>query len=215
MKLFLIALLLLVQVAPVLGSVPIGQTPVADNFEDIGAWKAVASDGVRASLHGVPGHDGQGMRLDFDFGGAAGYAAARRTLPLDFGDDYEISFWLRAEAPLNNLEFKLVDATGDNVWWVNRPNFAISREWQKITFKKRHVSFAWGPATDQTLRHTRNVELVVSAGRDGGRGALYFDQFSVRQVPAAGPAPAPVFSASSNSVPSTLLDAASPGWTSA
>ena len=188
---------------------------VVDNFDNTAAWQAVASDGVRASLHGVPGHDGQGMRLDFDFGGAAGYAAARRALPLDFGDDYEISFWLRADAPLNNLEFKLVDASGDNVWWVNRPNFAISRDWQLVTFKKRHVGFAWGPAEDHTLRHTEKVELVVSAGRDGGHGAVYVDQLSVRALAPAGALPAPVISASSNQAPVTLLDAGSTGWTSA
>ena len=166
---------------------------VTDDFERIGAWQAVGSDGVRASVQGVPGREGQAMRLDFDFGGAAGYAAARRALPLDFGDDYEISFWLRADAPLNNLEFKLVDASGDNVWWVNRPNFAISREWQKVVFKKRHVKFAWGPQADHTLRHTEKVELVVSAGRDGGRGSVYFDQLNVRKLDAQGPAPEPVF----------------------
>ncbi|MDL2353908.1 MAG: discoidin domain-containing protein [Pseudomonadota bacterium] len=187
---------------------------LVDNFDNTAAWQAVASDGVRASLHGVPGHEGQAMRLDYDFGGAAGYAAARRTLPLDFGDDYEISFWLRADAPLNNLEFKLVDASGDNVWWVNRPNFVISRQWQLVTFKKRHVSFAWGPAKDHTLRHTEKVELVVSAGRDGGRGAVYFDQLSVRPVGAMGAPPAPVLSASSNQPPANLLDAGNAGWTS-
>jgi hypothetical protein len=195
------------------------QAQVSDNFETTSAWQAVASDGVHASLHGVPGHDGQGMRLDFDFGGAAGYAAARRKLPLDFGDDYEISFWLRGDAsldnPLNNLEFKLVDASGDNVWWVSRPNFAISREWQRIVFKKRHVSFAWGPALDHTLRHTEKVELVVSAGRDGGHGAIYVDGLEVRAVAAAGPAPAPLITASSSQPPASLLDAGSTGWSGA
>lgn len=202
------------QLLAVLFAAGAAHAQVVDDFDNTNAWQAVASDGVRASLHGVPGHDGQGMRLDFDFGGAAGYAAARRTLPLDFGDDYEISFWLRADAPLNNLEFKLVDASGDNVWWVNRPNFAISREWQRVTFKKRHVSFAWGPAKDHTLRHTEKVELVVSAGRDGGRGSIYFDQLGVRALAAAGPAPAPVLSASSNQPPASLLDGGAV-WTSA
>ncbi len=187
---------------------------VVDDFETTSSWQAVASDGVKASLHAVPGHAGKAMRLDYDFGGAAGYAAARRVLPLDFGDDYEISFWLRADAPTNNLEFKLVDASGDNVWWVSRPNFAISREWQRVTFKKRHVSFAWGPAKDQTLRHTEKVELVVSAGRDGGRGSVFVDQLSVRAVAPSGPAPAPVLTASSNQVPASLLSGGG-GWSSA
>jgi hypothetical protein len=211
MKRFVVAMLMLIAGA--------ANAQVGDNFETLEPWQAVASDGVRASLHGVPGHDGQAMRLDFDFGAAAGYAAARRALPLDFGDDYEISFWLRADAspgnPLNNLEFKLVDASGDNVWWVSRPNFAISREWQRIVFKKRHVSFAWGPAKDHTLRHTEKVELVVSAGRDGGRGAIYVDDLAVRAIAAAGPAPKPVLTASSGQPAASLLDVGSTGWSSA
>ena len=181
------------------------RSQIVDDFERIDAWQAVVSDGVAASVHGAPGKQGKSLRLDYDFKGGAGYAAARRSLPLDFGDNYEISFWLRAEAPVNNLELKLVDASGDNVWWVNRPNFAISSQWQRVTFKKRHVQFAWGPAKDQTLRHTEKVELVVSAGRDGGKGAVFIDQLEVRPLAVPGPLPAPQFSVSSGRLQG-------PGW---
>jgi hypothetical protein len=183
---------------------------VSDDFERIDGWQAVASDGVQASLSSVPGQHGQAMRLAYDFRGAAGYAAARRTLPIDFGANYTISFWVRAEAPVNNLEFKLVDASGDNVWWVNRPNIVLSGEWQKITFKPRHVAFAWGPSADHSLRHTEKLELVVSAGRDGGRGQLEFDQLEVAMLDAPAPLPAPIFSASSGAAPAPATGA----WTS-
>jgi len=39
--------------------------------------------------------------------------------------NYEITFRLRAQAPVNNLELKLIDATGDNVWWLNRRDFTF------------------------------------------------------------------------------------------
>ncbi|WP_223164582.1 discoidin domain-containing protein [Massilia rubra] len=176
------------------------QERILDDFEQPLAWKAVVSDGVTASASGAPGVDGQGMRFDFDFGSAAGYAAARRALPLDFEGDYAISFWMRADAALNNFEMKLVDASGDNVWWVNRPNFAISREWQKVAFKKRHIDFAWGPAKDRTLRRTERMELVVSAGRDGGRGSLWIDDLRMRAIAPAGPPPEPVMSTTPGAV---------------
>jgi len=187
------------------------QAQVRDDFERIDAWQAAASDGVQARVSGVPGHDGHALRLAYDFRGAGGYAAARRTLPIDFGDNYSISFWARAEAPVNNLEFKLVDASGDNVWWVNRPDIALSRDWQKITFKPRHVAFAWGPAQDHRLRHTDKLELVVSAGRDGGHGVIEFDQLEVAMLPPPTPLPAPLFSASSGASPAPSTGA----WTSA
>ncbi len=168
------------------------QERTLDDFERPLAWKTVLSDGVKGGVQAAPGKQGQGLRFDYDFGGGAGYAAARRALPLGFDGNFEISFWIRAEAPLNNFELKLVDASGDNVWWVSRPNFAIGPEWRKVTFKKRHISFAWGPAKDQALRHTEHLELVVSAGRDGGRGTLFIDDLSMRPLPppaAAPPAP--------------------------
>ena len=185
---------------------------VVDAFDTIAPWQVVASTGVKASVHSVTGVAGQALRLDYDFGGVSGYAAARRTLPLDFGDNYEIAFWLRAEAPVNNLELKLVDASGDNVWWISRPNFVISRQWQRVTFKKRHVQFAWGPDQDHTLRHTDKVELVVSAGRDGGRGAVFIDELEVRPLAVEGPLPAVLFAASSGVLAS---DVERDGWTSA
>ncbi|MDQ1924881.1 discoidin domain-containing protein [Massilia pseudoviolaceinigra] len=170
------------------------QERILDDFEQPLAWKTVVSDGVSAAASAAPGVQGRGMRFDFDFGSAAGYAAARRALPLEFDGDYAISFWLRADAPVNNFEMKLVGASGDNVWWVNRPNFAMSREWQKVTFKKRHIDFAWGPIKDRTLRRTEQMELVVSAGRDGGRGSVYIDDLRMRAIAPAGPPPEPVIS---------------------
>ncbi|MDQ1816064.1 discoidin domain-containing protein [Massilia sp. CCM 9210] len=176
------------------------QERILDDFEQPLAWKTVVSDGVSAAASAAPGVQGQGMRFDVDFGSAAGYAAARRALPLDFDGDYAISFWMRADAPVNNFELKLVDASGDNVWWVNRPNFAMSREWQKVTFKKRHIDFAWGPIKDRTLRRTEQMELVVSAGRDGGRGSVYIDDLRMRAIAPAGPPPEPVISATPGAV---------------
>jgi len=89
---------------------------VLDAFEDISLWKAVASDGVQAAVHPTEGVRGRGLRLDFDLAGTAGYALARRALPLDVPPHYEITFYLRADAPTNNFQVKLVDASGENVW---------------------------------------------------------------------------------------------------
>src|SRR5919108_2148659 len=130
-----------------------------DGFDDLTPWQVGASDGVRASLHAVEGLEGQALCLDFDFAGAAGYAGVRRALPIDFPPNYEFSFYVRGDAPVNNLEFKLSDASGDNVWWVNHRNFAFPRRWQQVRLKKRHIEFAWGPTLDRTLKHSAALEL--------------------------------------------------------
>ena len=99
------------------------------------------------------GLDGPALRLDFDLRGTAGYALAARALPLDLPANYEITFDLRGDAPINDFQVKLVDESGENVWWFRRQNFAFPREWQTVKIKKRQVDFAWGPTTDRTLRH--------------------------------------------------------------
>ena len=154
-----------------------------DGFEDISVWPAMASESVSASSHSVAGVTGKAIRLDFDFNGASGYATIRRKLPLVLPENYEISFYVRADAPVNNLEFKLVDDSGDNVWWVNRANFEFPREWQQIRIKKRHIAFAWGPIKDKTLKASEQIEFVISAGRGGGRGSVYFDELTIRELP--------------------------------
>ncbi len=156
---------------------------VLDAFDDIRPWTAVASDGVRASVHPAEGVGGRGLRLDFDLGGTAGYALARRALPLDLPPHYEIAFYLRADAPVNNFQVKLVDASGDNVWWVNRPDFQFPRAWQLVRIKQRHIDFAWGPTKDRTLRRVDSIEFAVAAGQGGGRGSVYVSQLVLRALP--------------------------------
>jgi hypothetical protein len=172
---------------------------LVDRFDDVAAWQAVGSDGVRASIHSAEGVGGRALRLDFDFGRAAGYALARRAVPVDLPAHYEISFYVRADAPVNDFQFKLIDASGDNVWWFQRRNFPFPHEWQLVTIKMRHVQFAWGPTQDRVLRHAAALEFVVSAGRGGGgRGSVYFSELRIREVlPPPAVFPPPVAEASS------------------
>lgn len=174
-------------------------TPTSlDRFDDVAPWQVVVSDGVKASIHPADGISGHAMQLQFDLAGTAGYALAHRTLPLDLPDNYEISFYIRADAPVNNLQVKLVDEGGDNVWWFNRPNFDIGATWRHVRIKKRQIEFAWGPTKDRRLTHSASLEFVVAAGRDGGAGSVYFSDLSIRALPLDPPVWAtPVASASS------------------
>ena len=112
------------------------QARLLDSFEQIGTWTADASDGVKASARSTTGGHGRALRLDFDLGRSAGYAFVRRELPLDLPENFELSFLLRANAPINNFEVKLADASGDNVWWFERKDFVFPSEWRRIKIKK-------------------------------------------------------------------------------
>ena len=83
---------------------------VIDGFEDPAPWSALHTDDVSAQLSRVAGKKGAALHLDFDFTDAHGnpingYATARRALALDWPDNYEIGFWVRGEAGVNNLQF--------------------------------------------------------------------------------------------------------------
>jgi hypothetical protein len=173
------------------------QTRILDPLDDISPWKTLVSDGVAASVHAGRGVQGGALVLEFDLNRTAGYAAATRALPLELPENYEISFWIRGEAGRNNFELKLVDASGFNVWWFRRANFVFTGEWQQLRIKRRQIEFAWGPATDQVLREAASLEFVVSAGRDGGKGNLWFDQIALTPLPPASKAAPPKLSASS------------------
>ena len=173
---------------------------VLDAFEEIAPWTAAPSDDVRASLAQTQGETGRALRFSFDFGGGAGYAAIRRALPLELPENYEISFQIRGEAPANNLEFKLTDESGENVWWSVRRDYAFPREWTRMAIRKRQIEFAWGPTQDRRLRRAAHFEFVVSAGA-GGAGAIEIDNLTIRELPPAPISyPAPTARATSSQV---------------
>jgi hypothetical protein len=183
---------------------------ILDAFDDIAPWKAAGSDGVHAAVHPAEGVRGRALRLDFDLAGTAGYALARRALPFDVPRHYEIVFYLRAEAPVNHFQVKLVDTSGDNVWWVNRSDFEFPREWQLVRLKQRHIEFAWGPGKDRTLRHVAAVEFVVAAG-GGGRGSVYVSALALRELPDEAPVVPPPLVRASSSLPGATASLALDG----
>lgn len=155
---------------------------VLDNFDSVVPYSAVLSDGVSATISETQGQEGGAARFAYNFNGGAGYASMRRVLPLRFPENYEISFLIRGDGPANNLEFKLADQSGENVWWRVQRNFTPSDEWQRVTIRKRHIEFAWGPTEDRELRQSAFLEFVVSAG-SGGEGAIEVDQLTIRELP--------------------------------
>src|SRR5690606_22239438 len=154
-----------------------------DGFEDASKWRVVASDQVVAALRPAEGVEGGALCLDYDFNGVSGYAGLKRELPLMLPANYRFAFQLRGESPGNDLQFKLVDASGDNVWWVNRQHYDFPRHWTTVQYRRRHLEKAWGPDPDPVLRQAARLELTV-ASQVGGRGSVCFDQLTLEPLPA-------------------------------
>ncbi|MEO8925138.1 MAG: hypothetical protein ABI330_20325, partial [Caldimonas sp.] len=159
------------------------QEVLLDDFAEPGAWTVSASDDVKAGLRSVDGPHGRALCIDFDFGKVTGYVSASRKLPIDYPARYEFSLGVRGDAPLNALQFKLVDASGENVWWAQRPDYRFAREWQTETFRQRDIGFAWGPGADHQLRRSASVELVIASGSGAGKGSACFEQLAFVRLP--------------------------------
>jgi len=150
-----------------------------DNFETPSNWKAYPY-AVSLTINQDAGHSGKAMRLDFDFHGDSRYAAARKDVDFDLPSNYQFSFWIRADAPVNNLEFKLDDADG-NVWWVNHRDFMFPNGWRKITIRKSDIQFAWGPLGGGVPKHVSAIEIVITAGT-AGKGTVWIDDLALDRL---------------------------------
>ncbi|HEY5711799.1 MAG TPA: discoidin domain-containing protein [Allosphingosinicella sp.] len=155
------------------------QARLLDDFSQPANWRATASDGVTASAAPFEG----GLALDYDFSRGSGYAVLRRALPLDLPENFELRFRVRGEGPANNLEVKLVDASGANVWWRREPDWVAPDGWTIVRIRRRQIEFAWGPTEDRTLRNIAAIEFVVSAGSGGGRGRVAVDDLILVPLP--------------------------------
>ena len=177
---------------------PAPTTIVLDSFDSVSQWTATPADGVEISVHpDSNGVHGRAMRVDFDFHGHGGYAVIHRPLALTLPPNYEFSFAIKGDAPTNTLEFKMIDSSGENVWWSNTPNFQFPKNWQTITRKKRQISFAWGPTSDKTLKAFSAIEIAITAG-SGGKGSIWLDDLAVTPLdPDTRFYPAPALTASS------------------
>ena len=174
------------------------QVRILDEFENANGWSYNLSDGVTMNHSTGKGVAGNAIRIDYDFTKGSGYGGIQKFFPLELPENYEFTFWLKAESPSNNFEIKFIDSTGNNVWWVNNRNYTFPGEWKKIRIKKRHIEFAWGPAEGREPERFDRIEFTV-ASSVGGRGTLWIDDLRFEPLaPERHSWPAPALSASSS-----------------
>jgi hypothetical protein len=120
------------------------QVTTLEDFENKNGWNFIKSDGVNLSLSNEKGLTGNAMRFDYDFTKGTGYGGFQKNISIDLPENYEITFWVKANSPANSFEIKFLDASGDNVWWVNNRNYTFPTEWTKIKIKKTTYKLCLG-----------------------------------------------------------------------
>jgi hypothetical protein len=189
-------LALLAASVALLGAAPAPKTtpiPTADPAE----WKSAPAPGVFLALSRSQAAPGA-LRLDFDFRGKAGWAAATRKVDLVLPARWEIRLRLRGEALPNDLELKLADPSGENVWWFRKRDASFPRDFTPLRVKQRQVEFAWGPAGGGAPSRIGSAEVTVTAGR-GGKGWLEVADLALVELPPEPPG-APATASASSSV---------------
>jgi len=185
-----------------------GQSRLLDDCDSLAGWSTIVSDGAHLRLARGEGKTGGALAMEFDLSGVYGYVIAEKEFPIDLPPNYQFTFDLRGETPLNNFEFKVIDDR-ENVFWIKKLNVEYPKEWAKQRIKKRHLSFAWGPAPGRELRMVRKVQFVVSVGT-GGRGRILIDNFRFEPLDdsAAASAVAEIVGARPGAPGSPAIDAA-------
>jgi hypothetical protein len=191
-----------------------------DRFVDVSGWTPHPSEGVHLALSSEKGENPatRSLRLDFDFSGRAGWAAVRKAFSRPLPPNWALELRLKGDAPSETLEVKLLDDSGQNVWWSVRRDFTFPRTWTTLRIRKRQISFAWGPAGGGSIERLGFLEIAITAGA-GGRGTVWIDGLVLEELPLDSAPPAPLLRASS-SVPGSGPDRAldgdpGTGWRSA
>jgi hypothetical protein len=172
-------------------------------------WQTAPSDGVDLKL--TP--EGGVMRLDFDFHGHGGWAAIRKPVDITLPPNYRFHFRTRGETPANTLEFKLVDPSGENVWWYRKPGWEWPREWTDVNIDKRKIEFAWGPSPTRVATKIAFIEITVTAVK-GGKGTVWLDDLTFDEIGAESGMPVATASSTANAqTPDLALDSkGDTGW---
>ena len=159
-------------------------------------WQPIVSGNAELKLSPTIAGRIPALQMDFNFKEAGGFVVARRALNRPMPDEYAVSFRLRgreaADLGTVNLELKLVDATGQNVWRYVQRDLRLPARWKRMTVNSREIDFAWGPGGGR-LAQLGSIEFAVVTSK-GGTGTLWLADVKIEDC---SPTQAPTASASS------------------
>jgi hypothetical protein len=154
---------------------------------DLSAWQPVTSGNAQLQLTESPPGRAPALGLTYDFHGGGGFVVARRAQSAAMPEDYAVSFRLRASGAVNNLELKLVDATGQNVWRHVHKDLQPPRRWKRFTVPSQAIDFAWGPLGSGRISTLGSIEIAIVAGA-GGQGRVWISDLQIEdRTPTAPP----------------------------
>lgn len=148
-------------------------------------WKPITSEAVKATIRTEASPYGPAARIDFDFNKQGGFVLAEIARKIELDPNYEFTFMMKAKTPVNDFEFKLMDEKGDSVWWVKKQAYRWPTEWTRMSIRKSHFRYGWGPKRE--LFDTISAFQLGIAAFDGGKGTVWIAQPEIRPAPVPKP----------------------------
>lgn len=170
-------------------------------------WKPTVSGEAKLQLSSLPVGPAGALSMDYDFKGGGGFVVARQDCRRSMPAEYGVNFRLRGSGSVNDLEIKLVDASGLNVWRYVLKGLTPPRRWRRYGIRSTDMAFAWGPAGGERMTELGAVELAIVAA-EGGAGTLLIADVRIEdQTP-----PVPQVTVSSALSGSGAAQVLSDGW---
>jgi F5/8 type C domain len=135
-------------------------------------WLPTVSGNAELKLSAASVGDVPALRMDFDFRGGGGFVVVRRVLNRPMPNEYAVHFRLRGRGATNNLELKLIDTSGQNVWRHVQKDLKPPVRWKRMTVDSRDIDFAWGPSSGRGIAQLGFIEFAIVAG-EGGQGTMW------------------------------------------
>ncbi len=135
-------------------------------------WQAVVSGNAQLELTSPVAGALHALRMDFDFKGGQGFVVARQAYRRPLPEDFVVTFRLRGAGPVNHLELKLIDVSGQNVWRYVHKDLKPPARWKRMSVESQEIEFAWGPSSGGRIAELGSLEIAIVAG-EGGKGTLW------------------------------------------
>ena len=162
------------------------QIPDADSA-DPSAWQPTVSGTAKLKLTAATAGSTAVLQMDYEFQAGGGFVVARRILRRSMPQQYAVRYRIRGRG-VANLEVKLIDPTGQNVWRHVSKNLRLPPRWKRVTVASEEFEFAWGPKGGG-LSQLGFLEFAIVAS-EAGKGTLWIsdviiDDCSAKSAPAA------------------------------
>jgi hypothetical protein len=155
-------------------------------------WQAIVSGNAELKLSTAAAGRSAALQMDFDFKGAGGFVVARRALSRPMPEEFAVTFRLRGRGAPNNLELKLVDMSGQNVWRHVHKDLQPPARWKRMRVASQDIEFAWGPSSGGRIQELGSMEFAIVAGA-GGKGTWWIADVEIEDCT---PSQAPTVTAS-------------------